>query len=315
MDYRLITVVVPLYDEADTLVTLADEIRETARANGLNLQVVFVDDGSRDDSWSKVVALAEDDPSIGGVRFKRNYGKAAALMAGFAVAEGEFVFTMDADLQDPPQEMPRFIEAMDEGYDVVSGWKRVRYDPWHKVYPSRIFNKMIGWLTGVHLHDHVCGFKCFRRQVAKEISIYGEFHRFTCVLAGALGYRVTEIATLHRPRRHGKGKYGISRFAKGFIDLITIWFLTRYDLRPQHVLGIAGLVTLLLGTVLWLLDLTGLLIVLAAGMGLMALSLVSALIAARKPEGVLYRIIERTGWCARAQMDELAYEAPLQPSS
>lgn len=147
----LISIVVPVYDEADSIETLAGEIREVATEHGLEVEVVFVDDGSRDASWSKIVGLAEADRSIGGLRFRQNAGKAAALMAGFAAARGERVFMMDADLQDPPAEIPRFLEKIEEGYDVVSGWKRVRHDPWHKVYPSRVFNKLIGWVTGVEL--------------------------------------------------------------------------------------------------------------------------------------------------------------------
>ena len=149
MESRLISIVVPVYNEADSLGILANEIREVAIQNALRVQVVFVDDGSSDGSWSKIASLAEQNPNIGGLRFQVNAGKAAALMAGFGAARGELVFMMDADLQDPPQEIPRFIEAIDSGFDVVTGWKRKRYDPWHKVYPSRVFNKMIGWLTGV----------------------------------------------------------------------------------------------------------------------------------------------------------------------
>jgi len=310
-DYRLISIVVPVYEEADSLDSLMDEIREVGERHDLHLQVVFVDDGSKDGSWAKIVELTKDNPAIGGLRFKTNCGKAAALMAGLAAAEGDLVFTMDADLQDPPEEIPRFIEKIDSGYDVVSGWKKVRYDPWHKVYPSRVFNKMIGFLTGVHLHDHVCGFKCFRREAAKDLTIYGEFHRFMCVLPAARGYRVTEIATRHRPRTQGVGKYGFSRFAKGFVDLLSVCFLTRFGRRPQHVIGVAGLYTMIFALVLgsllswmWIpwLAITGL--VLAAGLNLVALGLISTLIISRRPVSGMYQIVDRVGWCASAEIDE-----------
>jgi glycosyltransferase involved in cell wall biosynthesis len=298
---RLISIVVPVYNEQDSLHTLAQEIFTVADVNGYPVQIVFVDDGSRDASWSRIVELAQADPRIGGLRFRRNYGKAAALMAGFAVAEGDPVFMMDADLQDPPVEIPRFLAKLDEGWDVVSGWKQRRYDPWHKVYPSRIFNRMIGWLTGVRLHDHVCGFKCFRRQVLREIRIHGEFHRFLGVFSAARGFRVTEIPTLHRARTTGVGKYGFTRFAKGFLDLLTVWVLTRYRWRPQHVIGVAGLFCI----AAWLLSyLPGIgpivspLLGVVPGLILIAIGLVAELVAATRPAEELYTVSERVGWCA-----------------
>ena len=221
------SIIIPVYNEQDSLESLAREIRHVADTNHYDVEIVFVDDGSTDESWSTISRLAEGDSSIGGLRFRGNRGKAAALMAGFAASRGELVFTMDADLQDPPEEMPRLIEKIDDGYDVVSGWKRHRHDPWHKVYPSRVFNKMIGLLTGVRLHDHVCGLKCYRRKVIADLSIYGELHRFLAVFAAHKGHRVTEIPTLHRPRTTGVGKYGFSRFVKGFLDLLTVTMLTR----------------------------------------------------------------------------------------
>ncbi len=305
VDNRLISIVVPVYNEAESIEQLVEEIRQVADRNQLRFQIVFVDDGSTDHSWSKICALAERDRTIGGIRFRANAGKAAALMAGFAAAAGDLVFMMDADLQDPPEEIPRFLETMDAGFDVVTGWKRRRLDPWHKVYPSRIFNKLIGWLTGVKMHDHVCGFKCFRREVLEHIRIHGDQHRFLCVLAAVKGFRVTEIATLHRPRKFGVGKYGVSRFAKGFLDLLAVWLMTRFAHRPQHLLGVAGLATMVvmgIGAVLylgkgWLIPLLGMLVV-VPGLILMALGLIAELLVAARPVTDLYTISERVGWPA-----------------
>lgn len=308
MDDRLISVVVPVYNEQDSLEPLLQEIQTTAHQAGYHLQVVFVDDGSRDGSWLKIKALAEADPSVGGLRFRRNRGKAAALMAGFQASRGDVVFMMDADLQDPPQEMPRLLQKLDQGYDVVSGWKKHRLDPWHKVYTSHVFNHLIGFLTGVHLHDHVCGLKCLRGEVARGLKLYGEMHRFVGVLAAADGYRVTEVATLHRPREHGVGKYGFTRFAKGFLDLITVWLLTRYRWRPQHLIGVTGLVVMiaaLLARLPWSGALERLLLILAPGLILIAIGLVGELIVANRPLDGLYSISEKVGWCAeRVEVSE-----------
>lgn len=300
---RLISVVVPVYNEAESLAPLADEIRQVARENQLRVEVVFVDDGSTDASWSRIGELVRGDASLAGIRFRRNSGKAAALMAGFALARGEVVITMDADGQDPPQEMPHLLARLEQGFDVVSGWKRVRHDPWHKVYPSHVFNRLIGRLTGVRLHDHVCGLKCFRREVVKELHIHGELHRFMAVLAAARGYRVTEIPTIHRARTRGVGKYGFTRFFKGFLDLITVLVLTRYRWRPQHVIGVAGLVLILVNLVLALSPRLGawvgpLVTILVPGMILIAIGLVGELIVANRPADQLYTIMERVGWCA-----------------
>ncbi len=182
-----------------------------------------------------------------GVRFRRNFGKAAALTAGFRAAQGEIVFTLDGDLQDDPAEIPRFLARLDEGFDVVSGWKQKRYDPWHKVGPSRVFNGLVSRLTGCHLHDHNCGFKVYRRAVLDEVDIYGELHRFVPVLAFARGFRIAEIVVHHRPRTFGRSKYGFSRFLKGLLDLMTVRFLTGFSHRPLHLLGGLGLGMLVLG--------------------------------------------------------------------
>jgi glycosyltransferase involved in cell wall biosynthesis len=211
------------------------------------LDVVFVDDGSSDGSWKIIERLAAADPCVCGVRFRRNFGKAAALSAGFSKARGELVMTLDADLQDDPHEIPQFLAKMDSGLDVVSGWKKVRHDPWHKVGPSRVFNWMVSKLTGVSLHDHNCGMKCYRREIFDEVRLYGELHRFVPVLAAARGYRVGELVVQHRARKFGKSKYGVTRIVKGFLDLFTVKFLTGYGQRPQHMLGTLGITSFLLG--------------------------------------------------------------------
>ncbi len=198
-------------------------------------------------SWDVVARLAETDSRVSGIRFRRNFGKAAALSAGFEQARGELLMTLDADLQDDPREIPRFLAEMEKNLDVVSGWKKVRHDPWHKVLPSRVFNWMVSRLTGVRLHDHNCGMKCYRREVFQEVRLYGELHRFVPVLAVARGFRVGEIVINHRPRRFGRSKYGASRIIKGFLDLLTVKFLTGFGQRPQHLLGTVGLASFALG--------------------------------------------------------------------
>ncbi len=243
----MLSIVIPVYNEEESLPALHAEICEVAAARGYSLDVVFVDDGSTDGSWAVIERLAAGDPRVRGVRFRRNFGKAAALSAGFAEAKGDFVMTLDADLQDDPHEIPRFLAEIDQGRDVVSGWKQVRHDPWHKVFPSRVFNGMVSWLTGVKLHDHNCGMKCYRREVIEEVTLYGELHRFVPVLAAARGFRVGELVIEHRPRKFGRSKYGVARFVKGFLDLLTVKFLTGFGQRPQHVLGTIGLVCFFLG--------------------------------------------------------------------
>jgi len=239
----MLSVVIPVYNEQENLVPLQGEILEVARAANLELELIYVDDGSKDRSWSIITDLARQHPSVHGIRFRRNFGKAAALSAGFRAARGDIIFTMDGDLQDDPHEIPHFLAALSKGLDVVSGWKRVRHDPWHKVWPSRVFNFMVSQTTGVRLHDHNCGMKCYRAEVFREVRLYGELHRFIPVLAAARGFRVGEIEIRHRPRRYGRSKYGVSRFTKGFLDLLTVKFLTGFGQRPQHLLGSIGLLS------------------------------------------------------------------------
>jgi glycosyltransferase involved in cell wall biosynthesis len=242
-----VSIVIPVLNEAESLRELHSQIDAVGKAHAIDVEPIFVDDGSRDDSWPILSELAQADSRIRAIRFRRNFGKAAALTAGFRIATAPLILMMDADLQDDPAELPRLLARLADGYDVVNGWKERRLDPWHKVYPSRVFNWLVGRLTGLMLHDHNCGLKLFRAEVAREIRLYGELHRFIPVLAHARGYRVTELAVTHRPRQHGHSKYGIRRFRRGFLDLLTVAFLTEYGQRPQHMLGTVGLTCFALG--------------------------------------------------------------------
>jgi len=256
----VISVVIPVYNERESLLPLHAEIATVQAATRLEMEVIFLDDGSTDDSWAVISELASRQGNVRGVRFRRNFGKAAALSAGFRAAKGQTIVTLDADLQDDPAEIPRFLEALERGgpdgkpLDVVSGWKRIRRDPWHKVFPSRVFNWMVSWVTGVNLHDHNCGMKAYRAEVFREVRLYGEFHRFIPVLAAARGFKVGEIEINHRPRQFGSSKYGVRRFVKGFLDLLTVRFITGFGQRPQHVLGTFGIISFLIGNavLLWL---------------------------------------------------------------
>jgi glycosyltransferase involved in cell wall biosynthesis len=246
-DPDLVSLVIPVLNERESLPALFAEIAAVAKANDLRVEVLFIDDGSTDGSWDVITGLAAAHDEVRGIKFRRNFGKAAALAAGFHEAVGGTVLTLDADLQDDPHEIPRFLAAIRGGLDVVSGWKKVRLDPWHKVWPSRVFNWLVGKVTGVKLHDHNCGMKAYRAEVFREVKLYGELHRFIPVLADARGFKVGELVINHRPRKFGYSKYGLRRFAKGFLDLITVRFLTGFGNRPQHLLGNFGLVPVGLG--------------------------------------------------------------------
>ena len=242
-----VSVVVPVYNEEGNLPELQRRVVDTLAGMGKPFELLFVDDGSTDGTWAVIVALAAADERIAGVRHRRNFGKARALTSGFAVARGEAVVTMDGDLQDDPDEMPRFLDLLDDGNDLVSGWKQRRQDPLGKTLPSRVFNLAVRRVSGVPLHDFNCGYKAYRREVIGAIRIYGELHRFTPVLAHAEGFRIAELPVRHHPRRWGSSKYGWSRLVKGFLDLLTVTFLTQYRQRPMHVLGLPGLIAFALG--------------------------------------------------------------------
>ena len=255
----MISIIIPVYNEDESIVILHGEILNVAELHHLDVEILFVDDGSKDNSWDKICELSASHTNTRGIKFRRNFGKAAALSAGFQAANGDIFITMDADLQDDPMEIPNFLKQLEQGgpakngqpftpLDVISGWKKVRLDPWHKTFPSKIFNKMVSNLTDVHLNDHNCGMKCYRAPIFKEVRLYGELHRFIPVLAAARGFKVGELAIQHRARKFGHSKYGMRRFIKGFLDLLTVKFLTGFGQRPQHLLGGAGLLSFLTGT-------------------------------------------------------------------
>ncbi|MBP3956118.1 glycosyltransferase family 2 protein [Gemmata sp. G18] len=237
----LLSLVIPVFNERESLVALHAEIAEVAQKLPERVEMIFIDDGSKDGSWDIVRELAVKDDRVRGIKFRRNFGKAAALAAGFSAARGSVIITMDADLQDDPHEIPRFLDALRGGLDVVSGWKKVRHDPWHKVFPSRVFNKFLSVLTGVHLHDHNCGMKAYRAEALREVYLYGELHRFVPVLATARGFKVGELVIQHRARKFGSSKYGWKRFIKGALDVTTVRLLTGFGRRPNHFLGAWGL--------------------------------------------------------------------------
>lgn len=244
----MLSVLIPVFDEARSLRELYAQIVAACEPAMDAFEIIFVDDGSTDDSWLTICELIVEDPRVSGIRFRRNFGKAAALSAGLRSARGDLLCMLDADLQDDPAEIPRLLGTLHRGYDVVNGWKIRRLDPWHKTGPSKVFNWMVSRLTGLPLHDHNCGLKVFRREVADELRLYGELHRFIPVLAHSRGFRVTELEVNHRPRMFGESKYGFRRFVRGFLDLLTVKFLTGFGQRPLHILGGVGLGCFSLGT-------------------------------------------------------------------
>jgi glycosyltransferase involved in cell wall biosynthesis len=242
--YLMLSVIIPVLDEAESLPQLYRELDAFAARESYDLQIIFIDDGSRDATWSTIEALAAADERVLGIRFRRNFGKTAALAAGFDAASGERIITLDADLQDDPAEIPRLLAKLDEGYDLVNGWKRHRHDPLPKVVASRGFNWLVSGVTGVKLHDHNCGLKCMRRELVHELKLFSDLHRFIPVLAAARGFRVAEIVVQHRPRTHGASKYGFSRIVKALLDLMLVKYVVTPKIRPEHLLGGAGLTCL-----------------------------------------------------------------------
>jgi glycosyltransferase involved in cell wall biosynthesis len=243
-----ISVIVPVLDEADSVAELATRVTGVLEGLGRSFEILFVDDGSTDATPARVRAIRERDPRVKLVRLRRNFGKAAALSAGFDHCLGEIVVTMDGDLQDDPDEIPRLLAMLEEqDLDLVSGWKRRRQDPASKRLPSRLFNWVTRQLAQVDLHDFNSGFKVYRREVLGEIAIYGELHRYIPVLASRRGFQVGEVEVKHHPRRHGSSKYGWDRFYKGLLDLITVLFITKYTRRPLHLFGGFGLLFITLG--------------------------------------------------------------------
>lgn len=250
MSGQLISIVVPLLNEVDSLRELHERIVAHV-PKGFTYEIWFIDDGSTDGSWDVISRLAESDTNVHGLQLRRNYGKSAALQMGFDHANGEYVITMDADLQDDPAEIPGLIARLEEGLDLVSGWKKVRYDPITKTIPSRFFNAVTRWVSGIPLHDFNCGLKAYRRDVVKDVNVYGEMHRYVPLLAYWQGYRrIGEQVVAHHPRKHGKTKFGLSRFINGFLDLVSIVFINRYLQRPMHFFGGLGTLFFIAGAVI-----------------------------------------------------------------
>ena len=258
MDKTLdLTIIVPLFNEAESLPELVRWINRTLDGRGWEYEIIMVDDGSTDGSWKVVRELAEADGRIHGIRFRRNYGKSAALYHGFKAAGGNVVVTMDADLQDSPEEIPEMYRMVTEdGWDVVSGWKQHRQDnKLTKNLPSKLYHATARWITGIHLHDMNCGLKAYRNEVVKNIEVYGEMHRYIPYLAKNAGFeRITEKPVHHQKRKYGKSKFGLERFVNGFLDLLSLWFLSTFGKKPMHFFGFTGILMFLAGFVIavWL---------------------------------------------------------------
>lgn len=247
---KLLSFVIPVKDEQDSLLELTEKILSTIYNScpGYEAEILYIDDGSSDDSWSVMEAISQQFSGVvKAIRFRRNMGKALALEAGFRACHGDIVFTMDADLQDDPKEIPCFLEMLDQDFDLISGWKHKRHDPLSKTLPSKLFNTITSMLTGIKLNDFNCGFKCYRREVVDNIHLYGEMHRYIPVLAADLGYRIGEIKVEHHPRVQGKSKYGLERYIRGFIDLLTVLATTHWLVKPGHLFGGIGVLLALIG--------------------------------------------------------------------
>ena len=241
-----LSIIIPVLNEEESLLVLHQGIVRNLEKIGIRYEIIFVDDGSSDGSWKIISDLATEKSEVRGIRLRRNCGKAKALSVGVQVSEADILMTMDADLQDDPDEIPNFLKKLEEGYDLVSGWKKNRLDPLGKTLPSKLFNFVTSKVSGLKLKDFNCGFKAARREIYLGIPLYGELHRFIPVLAHAQGYRIGELAVLHHPRKHGVSKYGFERFVRGFLDLLTVLMMTRYAKRPAHFFGGVGV---LLGVV------------------------------------------------------------------
>jgi glycosyltransferase involved in cell wall biosynthesis len=255
-----LSIIIPLYNEQDNLSELYQKLIKVLDSLNLSYEIIFVDDGSTDNSFNILKELYQRDPKVKVISFRKNFGKSAALAAGFDNTRGKIIITMDADLQDEPSEIPKLVEKIKEGYDLVSGWKYPRRDPLSKIIPSKIFNIFVSLFSGIKLHDLNCGFKAYRAQVIKEIDIYGELHRFLPVIAFQKGFKVTEIKVAHNPRKYGKSKFGPVRFIHGVLDFLTVMLLTKYTERPAHFFGGWGILSFILGfgiclylTILWFL--------------------------------------------------------------
>lgn len=244
-----ISVVVPLYNEAESLPELAKWIERVMDENKFSYEIIFVNDGSTDNSWEVIKSLQEKNKAIGGISFRRNYGKSPALNTGFARAKGIVVITMDADLQDSPDEIPELYRMITEdGYDMVSGWKQKRYDPLSKTIPTKLFNATARAVSGIKLHDFNCGLKAYKREVVKHIEIYGDMHRWIPFLAKSVGYtKIGEKVVHHQARKYGHTKFGLDRFVNGYLDLFTLWFMSKFGIKPMHFFGLLGSLMFVIG--------------------------------------------------------------------
>lgn len=270
MEYPLdLTIIVPLFNEEESLPELTAWIHRVIDPKGWKFEIIMIDDGSRDGSWDTVTRLASSDDTIHGIRFRRNYGKSAALYHGFKAAKGRVVVTMDADLQDSPEEIPdMFRMVTEDGWDVVSGWKQHRQDnKLTKNLPSKLYNATARWITGIRLHDMNCGLKAYKNEVIKDIEVYGEMHRYIPYLAKNAGYeRITEKPVHHQKRKYGKSKFGMERFVNGFLDLLSLWFLSTFGKKPMHFFGFTGILMFLAGFILTIILISAKLIHQAGGM-------------------------------------------------
>lgn len=247
-----LSIVIPLYNEAESLPELESWIRKVAEEHGFNYEILMVDDGSNDGSWNVIEKLSSNNPRVKGIKFRRNYGKSAALHTGFNACKGEVVITMDADLQDSPDEIPGLYQMIQEdGYDLVSGWKKVRYDPLSKTIPTKLFNAATRWMSKISLHDFNCGLKAYKGEVVHNIEVYGEMHRYIPVLAKWAGFnKIGERVVQHRERKYGTTKFGLNRFINGFLDLLSIFFVGKFGRKPMHFFGTMGVLSFLIGFVI-----------------------------------------------------------------
>ncbi len=243
-----LSILIPVYNEAASLEPLYREIIQVIDVLGSVCEIIFIDDGSADESFSVITQLHEKDDRVRGIQLLRNFGKSAVYTTGFQEAQGRVIITLDADLQDDPMEIPKLLAALDTGLDVVVGWKYPRHDPWSKTIPSRVINTLTSVMTGLRLHDMNCGFKVYRQAAAKSLSLYGEQYRFIPAITHERGFRVGEVQVHHRPRKFGRSKYGIKRYFTGFLDLITILFITRFFRKPLHLFGFIGALQFIIGT-------------------------------------------------------------------
>lgn len=245
-----LTFVIPAYNEEKTIEPLVEGIVKYSTLH--DVQIILIDDGSTDQTFSVMKKTQDKYPQVEIIKLRRNFGKSRALSTGFSKAVGDIVITMDADLQDDPKEIPRMIETIEEGYDVVCGWKKNRLDPWHKTFPSKVYNGIVRIIFKVKLHDINTGFKAFRKEVIQNISLYGEMHRLIAILASEMGFKVTEIPVEHHPRKYGKSKFGINRFFHGIVDVYTVWFLSRHGQSPLYFFTKNGLISIAIGILLFL---------------------------------------------------------------